>query len=345
MRVALVCPYSFEAFGGVQDQVALLVRELGDAGHEAWAVAPGSGGPEGTRYVGRVITVRANRSRAPITLSPTAVRRVREAVSGADVVHVHEPFMPVASIAALYAADGPVVGTFHADPGRFVRGVYRGAAPLLRRTARRLDVAVAVSPVAAAAVAGLVQCREIPNGIDVDAYRPADAAVAGRVVFLGRDEPRKGLDVLLEAWPAVRAEHPGATLRVVGSQRSGPAEGVEYLGRVDEAHKRDELRRAAVLCAPNLGGESFGLVVAEGMAAGCAVVASDIPAFRAVLGDAGVLVEPGSPAQLSSALARLLGDPGTAGKYGELALRAAGRFDGAAVAAAYEGVYRSVASG
>jgi phosphatidylinositol alpha-mannosyltransferase len=343
VRIALVCPYSFEAFGGVQDQVILLVDELRAAGHEAWAVAPGSGGPEGTRHVGRVVTVRANRSRAPITLSPAAVKKVRSAVAGAHVVHVHEPFMPMASLAAL-RAEQPVVGTFHADPGPMVRLVYRVGAPLLRSLARRLAAAAAVSPVAAAAVAGLVPCLQTPNGIDVAAHRPEAAPDAHRVVFIGRDEPRKGLDVLLEAWPAVRAEHPSAQLRVVGTERPEAPEGVAYLGRLDEERKRAELKSASVLCAPNLGGESFGLVVAQGMAAGCAVVASDIPAFRAVLGGDGVLVEPGSASALAGAVTRLLGDTGEARRLGESARRAAGRFDAAAVAAAYLEVYGRVAS-
>jgi phosphatidylinositol alpha-mannosyltransferase len=344
VRVAVVCPYSFEAYGGVQDQVALLVGELDGAGLDAWAVAPGSGGPPGTRHVGRVTTVRANRSRAPITVSPVAMRRVRRAIADADVVHVHEPFMPVVSPAALWTAPGPVIGTFHADPGRVVRQVYRAAAPLLRRLARRLTAAVAVSPVAAAGVDRIVECREIPNGIDVAAYRPEGPPIAGRVLFLGRDEPRKGLGVLLDAWPRVRDAHPEAELRVIGARRPEPLPGVVYLGRVDEAAKRAELQRSAVVCAPNLGGESFGLVVAEAMAAGAAVVASDIPAFRAVLGEAGVLVTPGAPGPLADAVVRLLDDPDLAVRLGGAARRDAPRFDGAAVAHAYLELYREVLS-
>jgi phosphatidylinositol alpha-mannosyltransferase len=164
------------------------------------------------------------------------------------------------------------------------------------------------------------------------------------VVFVGRDEPRKGLDVLLDAWPEVRAVHPGAHLHVVGAERPAGPEGVVFLGRVDEARKRDELLEASVLCAPNLGGESFGLVVAEGMAAACAVVAADIPAFRAVLGDDGLLVEPGDPNTLGSAVAGLLADPAAAGRLGERARRAARRFDAGAVAAAYLDAYRAAAA-
>jgi phosphatidylinositol alpha-mannosyltransferase len=209
---------------------------------------------------------------------------------------------------------------------------------------RRLAAAVAVSPVAGAGVGRITSCREIPNGIDVAAYRPEGPPFVGRVLFLGRDEPRKGLDVLLAAWPRVRGAYPGAELRVVGAHRPEARPGVVYLGRVDEATKRAELQHAAVVCAPNLGGESFGLVVAEAMAAGCAVVASDIPAFRAVLGDAGVLVAPGAAVPLAEAVVRLLDDPESAARLGDAARRAAQRFDGTAVAAAYLEVYGEVAA-
>ena len=279
MRVAIVSPYSFDHFGGVQDQAAQLGSWLREAGHDAWVVAPGSGGPDGTIHVGAAVSVPANRSRAPITLDPRAVGRVRAAVAGADVVHVHEPFMPITSLAALIGSKVPIVGTFHADPGGLARAVYRGASWPLRRLAGRLAVATAVSPVAAASVERLVDLRLIPNGVDVDAYRD-DLPKANRALFIGRDERRKGLQQLLLAWPLIRARVPEAELRVVGAERtSGPA-GVTFLGRVDEESKRTELAEASVMCAPNTGGESFGIVLVEAMASGCAVVASDIPAFR-----------------------------------------------------------------
>lgn len=343
MRIAVVSPYSFDAFGGVQDQVALLVGQLRAAGDEAWAVAPGSGGPSGTRHVGRVTAVRANRSRAPIGLMPGTARRVREALSGAQVVHVHEPLMPAVSIAALLGSPVPVVATFHADPSRVVRGLYRAGAGLLRRLVRRAAVVTAVSPVAAGAVRPFAEARIVPNGIVTAGYAPGGPPAAGRVVFLGRDDPRKGLDVLLAAWPAVRRAVPGAHLRVIGTMRDTGPEGVEFLGRLDEESKRAELREASVLCAPNLGGESFGITLAEGMAAGCAVVASDLPAFRAVLGDAGVLSAPGDGAALAGALSGLLADAGEIERLGAAARHGAARFDAARVAAAYANAYRDAA--
>jgi phosphatidylinositol alpha-mannosyltransferase len=340
MKVALVCPYDLGAVGGVQGQVLSLVEWLQEAGHEAWAVAPGTGGPAGTRHLGPVVAVPANRSRAPITFHPGAFRRVREAVAGADVVHVHEPLVPMAGPAALLSGGAPCVATFHADPGAVARRFYRGAAPLLRRLMRRVAVATAVSPVAAAGVAAFTLVRLVPNGLDTGRYRPGAVRVPRRVVFLGRDDPRKGLDVLLQAWPLVAAAVPGAELRVLGAERaSGPA-GVSFLGRVDEAAKIRELGEAAVLCAPNLGGESFGLIVAEGLASGCAVVASDLPAFRHVAGEAARLVPPGDAAGLSRVLTEVLSDEGEAARLAGMGRHQVLRFDRGAVLDGYLEAYR-----
>ncbi|HSM02429.1 MAG TPA: glycosyltransferase family 4 protein [Acidimicrobiia bacterium] len=338
MKVAIVCPYAFDAPGGVQDQVARLVRWLDEAGHQAWAVAPGEGGPPGTRSVGSFRTLSVNRSRAAVSVDPRAIRRVGEAVADADVVHVHEPFVPMVSLGALIASTPPRVGTFHADPSGAVRTAYKAAAPLLDLAARRLDVVTAVSQVAASAVDRLPGIRVIPNGLDIEDYRSDPEPL--RVMFLGRDDPRKGLDVLLQAWPLIRHRSPNAVLRVVGAERATGPEGVEFLGRLDDAAKRDELAAAAVLAAPNLGGESFGIVVAEGLASGCAVVASDIPAFRAVAGDAAVYVPPGDPVRLADEIGRLLGDEALLQRMGEQGSRRATLFGRDVVLPAYLATYR-----
>jgi phosphatidylinositol alpha-mannosyltransferase len=341
MKVAVVSPYDLAAPGGVQDQVLGIVRELRELGHEAWAVAPGSGGPEGTRHVGRTVRIPANRSRAPISLSPRTPARVRAAVGTADVVHVHEPLMPMTSLAVLRSADRPAVGTFHADPGILGRGVYRGAVPVLRRLVSKLSLVTAVSETARAAVAGFTEARIIPNAVDVNAFRTAAAErVPQRVVFLGRDEPRKGLDVVLRAWPQVRAVHPDAVLHVIGSVRDVAPPGVAFLGRVSEDRKRSELAEAVVLTAPNLGGESFGIVLIEGMAAGCAVVASDLAAFRAVGGGGVRFVERGDADDLAAAIAGLLSDPGGAAELAAAGSAAVERFDWSNVIAAYTEAYR-----
>jgi phosphatidylinositol alpha-mannosyltransferase len=213
--------------------------------------------------------------------------------------------------------------------------------PVVRRIQRRLGVVTAVSPVAASVLGEAAEVRIIPNGIDLARYREGEvAAVPGRTVFVGRDDPRKGLDVLLEAWPEVLRGHPGAELRVVGADRPDEVAGVTFLGRVDEARKVTELRSAQVLVAPNRGGESFGIVVLEGLAAGCAVVASDLAAFRAVAGDAAHYVPVGDAGALAGAILGLLGDEQAMTNLGERGIRRSGEFDRDSVLAAYLEAYR-----
>lgn len=345
MKVAVVCPYAFDAHGGVQDQVRRIVLGLRAGGDDAWAVAPGEGGPPGTRSLGSWRSVPGNRSRAPIAIDPRVVRRVAEAVEGADVVHIHEPFMPLVSIGALFVDSVPLVVTFHADPGTFARQAYRFAGPLIRRAAGRIAVATAVSAVAASAVPGIPAIRIIPNGIDLDAYGSDEDGVPGRVVFVGRDDPRKGLDVLLQAWPRVLRDVPGASLRVIGADRpSGPV-GVTFLGRLSEEDKCVELAKASVIATPALGGESFGIVVLEGLASGRAVVASDIEAFRAVAGDAAVFAEAGNPVALGRAIAAVLGDSERQRSLGSAARERAGMFSTTIVLRAYRAAYRDAVDG
>lgn len=340
MRVAVVSPYGFDRFGGVQDQVAGLVGWLRSRGHDAYAVAPGSSGPSGTVHVGRVVEVPANRSRAPVTLSPRAVGRVRQALVDADLVHVHEPLVPIVGLAAVMTSEAPVVGTFHADPGPMARRIYRHGRMAVGKVVRRLAAATAVSEVAAGPVRTLMDLEIVPNAVptaDTEVDR-----IEGRVVFVGRDEPRKGLDVLLEAWPAVRERHPRAELHVVGSSRDDGPEGVVFHGRVAPDVKRALVASSLVAVAPNLGGESFGIVVVEAMAAGCAVVASRIPAFEAVAGDAARLVAPGRAAALASAITELLGDRAEIDRLGVAARHASRRFAPDAAFGAYLDLYERV---
>lgn len=258
----------------------------------------------------------------------------------ADVVHIHEPFVPMVSLGALIASTPPKVGTFHADPSRAVRMAYRAGGPVLGIAARRLSVVTAVSAVAASAVDRVPGVRIIPNGIDVDQYRPSSAPEPFRVMFLGRDDPRKGLDVLLQAWPLVRRVAPEAVLGVVGTMRARGPEGVEFLGRLSGDQKIAELRRASVLVAPNLGGESFGLVVLEGLAAGCAVVASDLPAFRAVAGDSAEYVPVGDPPGIAAAVGHLLSHDSARADLSERAVARARLFGRDVVLGAYLAAYR-----
>ncbi len=345
MKVGLVCPYDMGAHGGVQDQVIRLARWLGAAGHEATIIAPGEADLPDFISAGPVTVVPANGATTPIALSRHAIDRVVDALSRVDVAHVHEPLMPQVSLAALRHAPVPMVGTFHADASRPAAWVYRLGRPITARWFKRLGVITAVSPIAARVVDYTGRVRIIPNGIDVSDYEPGEKR-AGSVVFLGRNDERKGLPVLLAAWPQILAAYPEATLTVVGAEAPGPVPaGVTFAGRVSETEKLRYLSEAAIYCAPNLSGESFGIVVAEGMAAGCAVVASGLPAFVRVAGDAAVFTAPGDVEGLASSVAALLADPVEIARRGAAAREAVDRFDGSVVAAAYVEAYEEVIAG
>jgi phosphatidylinositol alpha-mannosyltransferase len=338
MRVALICPYDLGIPGGVQDQVIRLHRWLTDVGHEATIIGTGMDGPEGSMLVGSSISVRANKSSVPISLDPRAVSRVRSAVGDVDVVHIHEPLMPLVSLAATRIGDLPTVGTFHADASTFTRRGLRIGMPLVRGVASRLDVMTAVSAVAASVVSGIGEVRIIPNGVDVADYR-VEEKEEGSVAFLGRDDPRKGLDILLEAWPRVVDAVPWARLTVIGTDRSDSLDGVRFLGRVSEDDKREVLATSSIYVAPNTGGESFGIVLVEGMASGCAVVASALPGFVRVLGGSGELVKPGDVDGLADRLVSVLTDDAKRASLGLAGRERAEAFDGSVVAESYLEAY------
>jgi phosphatidylinositol alpha-mannosyltransferase len=343
MKVALVSPYDLGLPGGVQDQVVQLSHWLKDLGHEPIVVGPGVNGPEGAILLGSTRGIRANRASTPIALNPAISRRLKQAVNDADVVHVHEPLMPFVSAAATTIDTHPTVGTFHADPPTWARFGYRVGSSVWRRVIARIDVVTTVSDVSGSAIAPFADARVIPNGIDIASYGSGEKS-PNRIVFLGRDDERKGLQVLLEAWPSVLEIVPDAELVVIGTRRDDHIPGVTYLGRVDGPDKRAELAAAEIFCAPNLGGESFGIVVAEGMASGCAVVASAIPAFIDVLSDSGVLTPPGDVNGLAEALVSLLTDADFMEERQLSALAAVGRFEGMSVARRYVDAYEDAIS-
>jgi phosphatidylinositol alpha-mannosyltransferase len=341
VRIGLVCPYDLGRPGGVQQQVLDLGRLLVAQGEAVTVIGPGAETVAGGSYqvfdVGRVRPIRANGSVVPLALGFDIARRIRTAALDLDVLHVHEPFLPMVGPAALRAGR-PVVATFHARPPAWISLAYR-VGPLRWLNWRWLRGAVltAVSAEAARAPGSFGSVVIIPNGLDVASYGGSTAKIAGRVVFLGRNEPRKGLEVLTDAWPWVTAIHGDASLVVIGAERSRSGKkrkaavkttsDIEFRGRVSEEEKRRLLREASVMVAPNLGGESFGLVLVEALASGCAVVASDIAAFRAVAGGAAVLVKPRSPADLADAISRLLSDPSEIEALSRAGRQRAGDFD------------------
>src|SRR5215210_525465 len=347
-RFALVCPYSWTTPGGVQTHVAGLAAHLRSRGAEVDVLAPADGPVGGAGFVpvGRSLGFRWQGTVTRVALGPGAVSRTARAVRGGryDLVHVHEPMLPAAGLTAVLSARCPVVGTFHMTaPSALWYRIFRS---LLHPTARRLDARIAVSEQARRFAESVLpgEYRVIPNGIDVAAYsaRRTAGGRGGRIVFVGRREPRKGLPVLLRAFERLPA---GAVLDLVGvSPDEIPAHaGVRAHGRVSDAERARLLAEADVLCAPSLGAESFGVVLVEAMAAGLPVVASDIPGYAAVLPTgAGRLVPPGDDTALAGALAELLADRGLRARLGDAGRREAARYDWAPVGDEIAAVYAEV---
>jgi phosphatidyl-myo-inositol alpha-mannosyltransferase len=359
LRVALVCPYSWSVPGGVQAHITGLARALRSRRYEVEILAPADGpiDQQGFLPMGRTIGFRDNGAITRIALSPAALVRVARAVRTReyDLVHLHEPMLPHTCFAALQSARVPVVGTFHML--NVSERWYRLFGPVVRQAARRLDARIAVSEAAREFVSRFMpgEYRLIPNGIDASEYvlPECNGGSGTRVLFVGRPEPRKGLPVLLGAFGLLpeTAEldligvAPADVSRVANAVRPGTLARVRAHGRVPDPVRRDLLSRADVLSAPSLGGESFGLVVLEGMAAGVPVVASDIAGYRDVLPpDAGELVPPGDPPALADALRRLLADAGLRRRLGEAGRQAAARYDWSVVAEEILGVYEHALS-
>jgi phosphatidyl-myo-inositol alpha-mannosyltransferase len=328
LAIALVCPYSLSRPGGVQGQVVGLARAHAQLGHQVSVFAPldgSAGAPVGVDVVptGHSVSLPSNGSIAPVSISVLAATRALKAVEsgGFDVVHVHEPFAPGLPLALLVGRRvPPLVATFHRHGGS---AAYRVLGPLARRAARRLAVRAAVSEAARSTAAhALGGTYEVGfNGVQVDRYRDAEPWPTDRptVLFLGRHEERKGLQVLLEAFGQLAANvGDGGVRPVLWIAGDGPqtealrrrypeSSDVVWLGVLSEQEKVRRLAAADVLCAPSLGGESFGMIIVEAMAARTPVVASDIDGYRAAAGGCGVLVPPGEPTALATALAGVLG--------------------------------------
>ncbi len=345
LRVALVCPYSLSRPGGVQGQVTGLSRVLSERGHPVTVFAPVddvADVPDGVELVvtGRSVPVPSNGSRAPVSLSPRAVAHGVKVVRRGrfDLVHVHEPFAPGLSY-GLLAAPGipPLVATFHRSGASVF---YSLLGPLAKLAARRFAVRCAVSEAArqtaAEAIGGDYQV--LFNGVEIDRFRHADPwpKDGPTILFLGRHEERKGLRVLLEAGRTLHGGGIGAgggtgvagpVLWIAGDgpetealQRRFPeSPDVRWLGVLTEDEKARRLAAADVLCAPSLGGESFGMVLLEAMAANTPVVASDIDGYRDVVGGDAVLVPPGDARALAGALESILavGDRGSGAGAGD----------------------------
>jgi phosphatidylinositol alpha-mannosyltransferase len=358
VRIALVSPYSFTYPGGVGRHVEALADELLVRGHDVRLLAPFDPddrvarathkgarpeqreAPDHLISLGRTMGFPMNGAVSNVSPFPDSVARLGHALRHGDfdVVHVHEPNAPFVSWYATEAARSPLVGTFH---------TYSTTAPLhllaanvigARRVYSKLHARIAVSDAARWTAARYYggHYRVIPNGVDLSAApgAPKPAGATLRLLFVGRAEERKGLPILLRAFEALRQAGVSARLTVAGatSEEVAPylldGEGVHVAGRVSEDEKWRLLHEADVVCAPSLGGESFGMVLTEAFAAGTPVVASDIAGYRDVVRDGvdGVLVPAGNPTELGEALHALATDPDRRAAMGAEARAGAERF-------------------
>jgi phosphatidylinositol alpha-mannosyltransferase len=360
MRIGLVCPYSLDVPGGVQNHVLGLAAVLRARGHEVSVLAPAgqmTGLPRYVETVRGVVPVPFNGAVARLAFGPRVAARTRRWLRDGDfdVVHIHDPATPSLSLLALWASETTVVATFHAASSH-ARTMSLTAA-LLRTSMEKIAARVAVSQTA---LSTGVRHRGaepfvIPNGIFCDDFNPLrahrDEYQGPTLAFLGRTgETRKGLSVVLDAFADVVAAHPGARLIVAGPQTrpvTVPArvrDRVRFLGLLSDAERADLLASATVFVAPQLGGESFGVVLVEAMASGAAVAASDIPAFRALLdnGRLGALFTPGDPAAAARAISGLLDDAPRRARLSAAAAREVHRYDWSVLAPEIEAVYEKV---
>jgi phosphatidylinositol alpha-mannosyltransferase len=357
-----VCPYSCTMPGGVQSQVLGLARALRSRGDDVAVVAPaeGTGTPgrldpialDGAAFikVGAGTAVSVNGSRAPVSPWPATMWRTVSALHdfAPEVVHVHEPFVPGPSLAAVIAGPRPIVGTFHRSGADLA---YRAYGHVVGAWSRRLDAAFAVSEEASAtaqACLGGLSNRVgiIRNGVEVLRFASADAwpTSAPTVAFVGRHEARKGLEVLLEAFGSLpESTHlwvlgDGPETKRLRSRFASDAR-IEWLGPVDDEERASRLAGADVFVAPSLGGESFGVVLLEAMAAGTAVVASDLPGYQLAAGRAARFVPAGDRVALAQAVRALLLDDAEREALSDRGRERASECDMGAIAAMYRDAY------
>ncbi len=366
MRIGIVCPYSLDVPGGVQFHIRDLAEHLIGLGHEVSVLAPADDDTPVPSYVqsaGRALPVPYNGSVARLTFGPVTSARVRRwlAEGQFDLVHLHEPQIPSLSLIALWAAEVPIVATFHTSipRSRALQAVY----PLMRPGLEKILARIAVSEDARRTLVEHLggDAVVIANGVSCDVFHDAEpdprwtgTPEAPTLAFLGRiDEPRKGLQVLADGFGRIRARVPGVRLLVAGRgdvdearERFGrDVDAVTFLGEVTDAEKASLLSSVDVYVAPHTGGESFGIVLVEAMSAGAAVVASDLGAFTRVLdeGRCGALFGVGDAGALAERVVGVLQDRAARDTMVERASAWVRRYDWSTVAAQILTVYEMVA--
>ena len=362
LRIGLLCPYSLTTPGGVQGQVMGLARALRKMGHEVRVLGPCDGAPPDTFVtpIGESLPTVANGSIAPLAPDPSAALRTIRVLRDEqfDVLHIHEPLTPGASITALVMRTAPIVATFHAA-GESLSYKYLSAP--LKGFASAIDHRVAVSKDAVLLAQRYIggDYQILPNGVELDRFIASsqntsithgDSSLIRRSIFFcGRHEPRKGLEVLLQAhatlpdnvdlWIASE----GPETERLKREWAGDSR-IMWLGRISDAEKAKRLSQADVFCAPSLGGESFGVVLIEAMAAATPIVASALDGYMNVAThevDA-LLVEPNDPAALEAALRRILLDQELAHRLVHQGQERATGFSMVQLASTYVNIYRRV---
>lgn len=374
LKVGIACPYTWNIPGGVQQHIHDLAEALIAQGHEVSVITPADEDtvlPPYAVSAGRAVPVPYNGAVARLSFGFLSAGRVRRWIKEGkfDVLHVHEPSAPSLGLLACWAADGPIVATFH---GAYERSrALSATAPILQTALEKVTARIAVSEPARKSLAEHLggDAIVIPNGVATERYAVAEPLTGwpgrgdggeprpggGTLGFLGRmDDRRKGLPVLLRAFEILAARRPEARLLIAGpgdadevGARVSPGlrDRVAVLGMVSDADKVRAYHSMDVFVAPNLGGESFGIVLAEAMSAGAPIIASDIDAFRRVLldGRAGVLVPTGDAEALAAAAGALLDDPARRKQLSAEARSAVRAYDWSTVARSVVRVYETVA--
>jgi len=366
MRVGIVVPFSWSYWGGVVEHSENQAAALRARGHEVKILMghdppgtltrllhPRSGRhgalPEGIIPVGRSVVVPANGSLPNIVLSPRSIRRIRQALAAErfDVVHLHEPLTPTICVATLVFAECPAVATWHAAGNL---AWMRLGDPVWGFLVERLETRIAVSRLAAESARRWLggQFEVVPNGVVVPPHARAEDR-EHRIVFIGRHDARKGLPVLLRAWPEIR-RRTGARLRLIGTdplqyrllhaRMRFDEDGIDVLGIVPNEQRDAELASAKLFVSPALGGESFGMVLVEAFATGTPVVASDIPGYADVATpETATLVPPNDERALVEAVCALLADEERRVAMGRAARVLAERYAWPDIAARLEAIY------
>ena len=354
LRIGMVSPYGWDTPGGVQVHIKELAENFIAKGHYVSVIAPVSDedsiSEDWLVSAGRPISVPFNGAVAKVLFGPIATSRIRQWIAQGefDILHIHEPVVPSLSLLACWSAEGPMVATFHASSPK--QKALTAVGPILEPVLEKLGARIAVSEMARKTLTDhfTTDAVIIPNGINNSDYRNASANPEWRaphtIGFLGRfDEDRKGLDILVRALPPILKKFPDTKVLVAGPGDSETAlkkmdsslrSKFKFLGRLSDEEKRSFFKSLTIYVAPNIRGESFGIILAEAMAAGTPIVASNIEAFRAVLsgGKSGTLFANGDSKDLARAIIELFTVPDRAATLATHAALAAEEFDWSKVA-------------